>query len=255
MFFDKNNLSAQILDVIELNQKNINTMNSNRNFNALSFRYYADTVLQTEEKDYKLMDNSVCFVPSYVTYRRISYKESLIVVHFNISNCTFKKIEVFTPENAITYQNLFKQILNCWHSKETGYEYICNSLLYQILSLCYKENFVANQKSNPIQNSVNYIETHFRDPNITISQVANQSFMSEVYFRKLFKKEFGISPIKYIINLKIEYAVSLIQTGYYSLYEIASLSGYDDYSYFSSEFKRIKGVSPSDFEYHFNLQT
>ncbi len=69
--------------------------------------------------------------------------------------------------------------------------------------------------------------------------------LSTVYFRKLFKEIYGISPMKHIINLRIEYAINLMSTGYYSLYEIAKLSGYDDYSYFSSEFKRIKGGVPS----------
>ena len=75
--------------------------------------------------------------------------------------------------------------------------------------------------------------------------------MSEVYFRRLFKAEFGISPQKYIINLRMQNAVGLISTGYYSLQEVAYMSGYKDYKYFSVEFKRLMGVSPSGYEYNY----
>jgi two-component system response regulator YesN len=84
-----------------------------------------------------------------------------------------------------------------------------------------------------------------------MAEIAKQSFMSEVYFRKLFKAEYGITPQKQIIYLRMQNAVDLISTGYYSLKEVALLSGYNDYKHFSVEFKKIKGVSPSEYLYSF----
>ena len=75
--------------------------------------------------------------------------------------------------------------------------------------------------------------------------------MSEVYFRKLFKKEYGIPPQKFIINLRIQNAIGLISTGYYSLTDVAFASGYNDYKYFSTEFKKIIGISPSKYIYNY----
>ena len=76
--------------------------------------------------------------------------------------------------------------------------------------------------------------------------------MTEVYFRKLFKQEYGVSPQKYIIDLRMQNAVGLIATGYYSLKDVAAMSGYNDYRYFSVEFKRKYGVSPSEYSYNYN---
>ncbi len=254
MFFDKTNLSVTVLDVIELNQNNINISNSNRNFYALSFRYSANTVLLTDEETYKLTDNSLCFVPALLPYKRVASTDKLIVVHFYISNYSFNKIETFITKNPEKYKELFYKIRDCWHGKENGYEYESLSLFYQILSLCFKDNTKPTKSINIINASIEFMESNFNNPHITMEEIAKKSFISTVYFRKLFKKHYGISPIKYIINLRIEYAVNLMQTGYYSLYEVAKLCGYNDYSYFSSEFKKIKGVSPSDFHYYFNSQ-
>ena len=80
---------------------------------------------------------------------------------------------------------------------------------------------------------------------------AKKSFISEPYFRKLFNKEFGISPKKYVIEHRIKYAASLIIAGYFSLQEISQMCGYDDYKHFSSAFKKIMNVSPSKYTYKF----
>lgn len=250
MFFEKEDLVIKILDVLELDQKKVNTRNSNRNFNALSFRIFADTILDTKDKKYQLADNDICFVPARTEYTRISANDRLIVIHFNTINYTFNEIEFFKPHKPDIYVSLFKEILYYWNTKQTGYIYQCTSVLHKILHECYKENYSSAHNINPIYYSVKFLESNYRNPDISIEEVAKQSFMSAVYFRKLFKKEYGISPIKYIINLRIEYAISLIETEYYSLYEVAALSGYEDYSYFSSEFKRITGVSPSKYSYN-----
>ena len=75
--------------------------------------------------------------------------------------------------------------------------------------------------------------------------------MSEVYFRRLFNLEFGTSPQKYIVHLRILHAKGLISTGYHTLKEVAYLSGYTDYKYFSVEFKKKVGVSPSEYVYNY----
>lgn len=92
---------------------------------------------------------------------------------------------------------------------------------------------------------------NYKSSELSIQKLAEKSFMSEVYFRKLFKEEFGVSPQKYIVNLRIQHAVGLISAGYHSLKEVAQLSGYDDYKYFSVEFKKAMGVSPSDYLYNY----
>ena len=96
---------------------------------------------------------------------------------------------------------------------------------------------------------------NYKKSDLSIKEIADRSYMSEVYFRKLFKEEYGVSPQKYVKNLRIQNAVGLISAGYYSLKEIAYMSGYNDYKYFSVEFKKKIGVSPSEYLYNYNYYT
>lgn len=252
LFFENDTISFNLLDVLELKQKNVNMYNSKRNFNALSFRFKADTVLKSKAYTFHMKDNYVSFVPSRLDYSRVSKIDELIVIHFEVINCNARDIEFFKPGNPEAFQNFFTSILECWNHKEVGYKYKCSAIFNEILALCYSENHKPKPVDSKIKNSVDYLLQHYNDRDLSIKVIAEQSFMSEVYFRKLFKAEYGISPQKYIIRLRIQYAKELISTGYYSLKEIALMSGYTDYKYFSTEFKKQVGVSPSDYIYNYS---
>jgi len=252
MFFEKETLSLNILDVLELRYYDVNLFNSGRNFGALSFRFRSDATLITEHEEYKTGDNYVSYVPARFDYRREASIDELIVVHFDTSDYFTDSIECFEAQNPEKMKELFKKLLDTWNGREVGYKHKCTAILYDILAECYLENFRARHKDSKIRASVDYLQAHFKESSLTVEEVAKKSFMSEVYFRKLFKKEYGISPQKYIVNLRIQNAVGLISSGYYSLAEVAYMSGYNDYKYFSVEFKKALGVSPSKYSYNYN---
>jgi len=251
MFFEKELLSFRILDVLELNQTDITIHNKARNFNALSYRIHADAQIKTASSVYHLTDGCVAYVPARLNYTRTADVDEMIVIHFDATDYHTDRIEYFYTQNPETFTALFREILDCWNRKEVGYQYLCSAILYRILALCHSENYKERKNASKIQDSVDYMARHFKDPKLSMEEIAKRSFMSQVYFRKLFREEYGISPKKYLINLRIQYAIGLISAGYYSLKEVASLSGYTDYKYFSVEFKKTVGVSPSEYTYNY----
>ena len=56
----------------------------------------------------------------------------------------------------------------------------------------------------------------------------------------------------YIIKKRLQNAIGLISAGYYTLSEVADMSGYSDYKHFSVEFKKAVGVSPSEYSYNYH---
>ena len=128
MFFENDMISFNLLDVLELKQKNVNIYNYKRNFNALSFRFQADTVLKSAADVFHMKDNYVSFVPSNLDYSRVSKIDELIVIHFENMNCDARDIEFFEAKNPEAFQKLFTSILECWNHKEVGYKYDLNKL-------------------------------------------------------------------------------------------------------------------------------
>lgn len=88
---------------------------------------------------------------------------------------------------------------------------------------------------------------NFRSSDMTVTELAEQASYSEPHFRELFLRAFGISPKKYIINLRLEYAGQLLSSQLYSVQETAALSGFENPKYFSAAFHRKYGVSPREY--------
>lgn len=251
MIFEKDFLSLVILDVVKIGQKNVRDRVKGRNFDALSFRLHSDARLETGGKSISLGAGDLCYVPARLDYLREASIDEILVIHFQTSDYVSREIEVLRAQDPEKICELFKKILMIWETKESGYRYAANACLYEIFSECQRECMPDASRNSKIKASVEYMHEHYRDQGLSIGEIAERSFISEVYFRKIFKAEFGITPQKYIVRLRLQNAIKLMETGEYPLKDVAFSSGYSDYKYFSSEFKREYGVSPSQYVYSF----
>ena len=81
-----------------------------------------------------------------------------------------------------------------------------------------------------------------------ICDLARACALSEAHFRKLFKKIHGVSPIRYVIDLRVDFASHLLQSGLYTVSEVAEKSGFADPKYFSRVFKARFGLTPKEYQ-------
>ena len=251
MIFEKELLRLSILDVLCLKQTNIRCANAGRHFDALSFRLCADARLETPKGICAAPSCTVAYVPAGLDYKRVAKVDEMIVIHFQTDGYVGREIELFSPKDHAAFSKLFLEIFDVWQQKKDGYRYRAAALFYEIFALCYAENCKKISPYPKMQASLDYLLAHYKDEDFSVSAAAKASFISEVYFRRLFKAAFGTSPQKYVIELRMQHAVSLMAAGYYSLKEIAFACGYGDYKYFCTEFKRLKGISPSKYVYNF----
>lgn len=78
----------------------------------------------------------------------------------------------------------------------------------------------------------------------SIAEIADMCHVSQSYFRSLFKKYSGVSPINYQINAKIERAKYLLTHEHMTVGEVAEYMGFSDDAYFCKLFKKYTGLSP-----------
>ena len=101
------------------------------------------------------------------------------------------------------------------------------------------------KKPKKLQDALDYLHENFTNAETSIESTAKHINTSTTYLRKIFTTGMNISPLKYLNDLRMNYAVGLLKTGYYSIEEIADLSGFNDPKYFSSLYKKKIGVPPS----------
>lgn len=251
MIFESENVSFELLDVLHIRQEKVSMFNTGRNFDALSFRLSADARIETTAQEITLTSGDMCFVPARIDYTRAANIDDMIVIHLNVLSSYDRKISYLAPENTEEMEALFRRILSVWEEKKPAYHYTATAILAEILKKCHLQCASGPTPNPKIEASLAYMKEHLSDPELTVRACAAASYISEVYFRRLFRAAYGCAPQAYIIRLRIARAVGLMSGGYYSIKEVATLCGYRDYKYFSTEFKRIKGVSPSEYLYNY----
>jgi AraC-like DNA-binding protein len=96
----------------------------------------------------------------------------------------------------------------------------------------------------PIRIALTFMESHTAAP-LTSVMIAQKAGLSPTHFNRLFKQYMGSSPVAYFIRKKMDLARYLLTQTTMSIKEVASAAGYDDPLYFSAQFKKQVGVSPS----------
>ncbi|MCR5768653.1 MAG: response regulator [Lachnospiraceae bacterium] len=99
-----------------------------------------------------------------------------------------------------------------------------------------------------IQGAIEYIEKHYSEPGISIGEIADALALSEGYLSRLFKSETDYSINTYITRYRIRAAANLLNDVQNKVYEVAELVGYQDITYFSTTFKKLTGVAPSQYQ-------
>ncbi len=96
--------------------------------------------------------------------------------------------------------------------------------------------------------AIDYITQHYSEPDISVSSIAGALDISEGHLSHLFKRETGQTILGYLTRQRIHAAQELLKTNNYKVYEVCEKVGYRDITYFSSTFKKVAGVSPTEYQ-------
>lgn len=257
MFFCDSELVLEIIGIFKIKRDNYIVDDAViRNYDTLSIRLFGKCEFKSENLDMIVSKDDLLYIPSNISYSQKTDGEEIIAIHFiNYNKKDKSGIEIFSPDTPMEFNSEIIRMYEIWNEKKTGYRQKCTSILYNILyktSQKLEERSFETQEANRIMNkAINYIHQNYKSENILISDIAKSLFVSETYFRRLFKKSYGVSPNKYIIALKLEYASQMLASGFYSVTEVSTNAGFSDSKYFSRLFKKHYLKSPMEYKKEF----
>ena len=166
------------------------------------------------------------------------------------SNGQFNILDHF---ESVEISSCLRNILREMEQKNTGYEDVCQAYM-EILIIRLMRNIALAVPTESQVVSGNrqcasvkrYIDLHFKEA-LTLEQLAEDAHMNKYYLSHAFKREYGISPINYMITKRIEESKYLLAETDLSMSQIAQLLGFSSLSYFSQVFRRTQSVSPMEY--------
>lgn len=238
-----------LVDKYEYKEK-VTTFKNDLYYNEFVFFLSGKSIVKFNGKTLIDSENTIRFMPKCKVFEYSVDRQEIgdcIVVNFSTDCDIADEAYIIKPARSDAMRALFKKIFSVWVAKNEGYYFECVSLLYKIISELQKESYIPENQYNAIKPAIEYIEEHFLEKNIPMEYLIELSTVSYSYLRKLFVKKFGLSPKKYIIHLKINYACELLKCKSYTITQVAEICGFLDVYYFSGQFKKIMGISPSEF--------
>ena len=129
-------------------------------------------------------------------------------------------------------------------TKQENIDIAAESILLYIFSRLSAHTAAQNAT---VQRIIDMTEEHFRDPKLSLEQIAKKIGYNPKYLSHYFKKMMNVSYSEYLRLFRFKYAISLFELGISSVKNVALLSGFSDPLYFSNAFKKAIGISPKDF--------
>lgn len=158
----------------------------------------------------------------------------------------------FQGDNFNAYNKILTEIYNIASSDI----YIKDMKIYEkltaLLVLLMEEswnpdsNNCSSSRKQNLQNVKEYLDRHFSEK-ITLDQLSEIFYINKYYLSRIFKDQFGSTINNYIFQLRITHAKQLLRFTNLSIDKICQQCGMNDANYFSRAFKKIEGISPSEF--------
>ena len=237
------------------------------NFTEIFYILGGSGIFKINSYNYPVQKDDIVIVNPFVSHTEISDPSNpleyiaLAVDGFTLTSGTNNNrlsdyfiINYKEKRNEIHF--CLKLLLDEIKTKESGYETACRNLLELFLRIIKKHvnydfsttSYVrSNYECSRIKE---YIDNNFKK-DITLDSLADYTHLNKYYLSHIFLDCYGIPPIKYLNQKRIEESKHLLVTTNYSILQIANIVGFSSQSYFSQIFKKSCGKTPLEYRKEF----
>lgn len=151
--------------------------------------------------------------------------------HANVKSIDKSLVDEF--HEALLMQNSIRDVFGI------AGRYICKMLRQA-------EEDRKNESNRPIKEARKYINEHYASA-VTLEEVSAIIGFNATYFSTLFKKETGMNFLEYVTAARIKAAKQLLSDSRKSILDISHEVGYNDFKHFTKQFKKVTGLTPSEY--------
>jgi AraC-like DNA-binding protein len=165
----------------------------------------------------------------------------------------------YLPSGPRVFHRILEELHQRFREKRTGYAQECSARVLNLLGHLDPGSRVIPEKvagpddrraEKRIRDVLDYINLNYKK-RLAVGQLAKIAGMHPAHLHKLFRREIGMTPHRYVLEKKIDKAKDFLAYYNESLTTTAQELGFHDYSHFCRAFVRLAGISPGTFKEKF----
>lgn len=236
----------------------------------LDFYVKGPRTLYTEDRTYDITDGSVTFRrPGQVWHSLGDFNCYTLTVDFSKSTPTDHYIrnqsyimepqyhhilidslpEVFVPRHSREIHAMLSNLINQPRGSDVAHLMVEEILFLLNADLRHKMYTEIKPAPAAADIAAQYINQNFQK-DITLSELANLTHLDKSYLVRLFKKQYTVTPIEYLIEQRLNHARNLLANTDWSINEISDKCGYHTTSFFITQFKKHFHTTPTKYRIH-----
>ncbi|RAP75604.1 AraC family transcriptional regulator [Paenibacillus montanisoli] len=151
------------------------------------------------------------------------------------------------PKHPLALRDKFLEMVECWQHRDPLMQLRAQSLGTEVILAILEDHTDLKQTEKAAPQRMNWI-TSFLSLNLaeplSISEMAARANLSPSRFSAKFKEQLGVSPHKYLLQLRIRHAQELLTGSKHTIEDIADYCGFADVHHFTKAFKKEVGTAP-----------
>lgn len=262
------NLSLKIVAA----ERNVITTNQPASFQKfpyvkLIYINNGEATLAFKETSEKVAKNQIILInPNVEYYWELKADKPIEITEIGVHGLEFSNIGetesdfiYYKQENPDKDTSLFLDLLLKENiAKKSGSDEIVKRYIEIILiQLLRDEEFSIRNSLNKknhkeIQTVKNFMKVNYHK-NITLDDLVELVHINKFYLIRIFKQEVGMSPIDYLIHVRIDEAQKMLRNTNIAIADIAHLVGFQSPSHFSKTFRELSNLTPSQYRRQGNM--
>ncbi len=210
---------------------------------GLSFCAQGQITYTHKGKRYVSDPNHAVLLPKGQSYTIHGDKKGIFpVINFECLDFLSDTIIVLPIGNTGSYLKEYEQMKSLALFEKNRTKVM--SIFYNMLHRLSNEGNIELKTLLP---AIRYLEENYSSPQLTNTELATQCGISEVYFRKLFQKAYGVTPKQFIIDTRINKAKQLLTDSILKVNAVSEACGFTNPYHFCRLFKQKVGLTPTEY--------
>ncbi len=260
-----------VIDITNYNLWPVYSDPHSHDYYELYFLFHGSINYTIENNVYQVSEGDIVWIPPNIPHftrphnterhkRMLFYIKSPIIEEYLQKNPDSENFisstQVFHPSEKEKryFRNLSNILLEEYYSEQSYSQQMCRGILINILFLVQRmyektlsqklnTNSAMADPSVDLKVLLSFIRIHFRD-DISLTSLSKQVNLNPAYISSLFKKHFGFTFKKYLIDLRLKAAMEMLKTTEKSIEAIAFDCGFNSSNHFCKTFKSNVGMPP-----------